>query len=361
MWSVHEGPRQQHEDDGVVHWGFQAPSAMPRLDPAACITGHVGAAANPAALPLPALKPALKRGSSSPKRQQQMVHFTPRSSEAPDNLPITPNTNWSTWASPSYSSPSYQDPNHHSHSSYTISQPQIHSNSNNSGAYNPSGSNGSYQQQSYHHEQQPLTMPLNFNPQTPPQQTAGYHPTPSPPMTTPPQQQQQYPTQYPLYRLPQSNMVPSRRAPAPPTQYYPVNPPLMMPPPQQQNMMPMRTDPMQDWYNNIPEPKMGPFQPPIPLMRGTQFMPGLSSMHPVSCFLVFLSFLHLLSNIHILDILRPSRFTHQDKILWDVSPCPFTHLSPHPSLQYSHTIILKKDVPQLFHTEMKLKDKEIHI
>ncbi|KAK7910849.1 hypothetical protein PG985_013330 [Apiospora marii] len=277
MWSVREGSKGvsdgQHEDPGVTPCGLQVPSSMPPLEATAGIADHIGAAS--AAAQRPALKPALKRASSSPRRRQnQVVHFTPRSDQTPDNFPITPNTNWSTWVWPDYSSPSYQDPNQDSHSSYTISQPQIHSNSNHSGG-NASGSS----QQTYH-QQQALMMhyPPNFNPQTPPQQTAGYYSTPSPPSTTP--QQQRQPTQYPQYGQPQSAMMSGRGPPGPPPQQqYPHQPPMMMPP--QQNMMHMSGNPMQAWYNSIPEPRMGPFQPPIPLMRGTQFMPGLSSMHPV--------------------------------------------------------------------------------
>ena len=323
MWSVREGSRDvsdgQHEDLGKVPWGLQAPSSTLQLDPAAGIASDVGDAATQAQLP--GLKSALKRASSSPRRQQQVVHFTPQSAQTPDSLAITPNTNWSTWVSPSYSSPPYQDPNQNSHSSYTISQPQIHNNSNNYGG----DASGSSQQTC--HPQQPLIMqyPPNFNPQTPPQQTAGYHPTPSPPLSTP--QQQQQPTHYPLYGLPQSTMMPGRRAPVPPPQQqYPPQLPMMMPP--QQNMMHMSTNPMQAWYDSIPEPKMGPFQPPIPLMRGTQFMPGLSSMHPVSCFLVSFPFPSDLMNI--LDLSRftsPACKQHKHSGIFLCS-CPFTFISP---------------------------------
>ncbi|KAK7954999.1 hypothetical protein PG996_015804 [Apiospora saccharicola] len=191
---------------------------------AAGITGHVGAAATPAAQPQPQpqpLKSALKRASSSPRRHHQVVHFTPRSSEVADNFSPAPLTNWSTFASPSYSSPSFPDPNQNSFSSYTISQPQIHTDSNDSGSGNVSGSSYSPHQQSYYlqQQQQPPTMmkyPPNFNPMTPPNQTAGYHPTPSPPSSTPSQQQYQYPAQYQMYGPPQSNMMPGRHGPAPP-------------------------------------------------------------------------------------------------------------------------------------------------
>ncbi|KAK6834892.1 hypothetical protein PG987_009586 [Apiospora arundinis] len=51
--------------------------------------------------------------------------------------------------------------------------------------------------------------------------------------------------------------------------------------PQPMAMQPNRIDPTEMWYNSIPEPAVGPFTPPIPPMRGTQFLPGLHAMHPV--------------------------------------------------------------------------------
>ncbi|KAK8041319.1 hypothetical protein PG994_014326 [Apiospora phragmitis] len=94
-----------------------------------------------------------------------------------------------------------------------------------------------------------MQYPLDFNPSTPPQQTAGYHPTPTSSISTPPQQQQyRYPPQQ--QQIPQP-MMPGPHPPAPPQHYQPQ--PQMMPAPQQNTM-----NPMEAWYNSIPEPQRGP-------------------------------------------------------------------------------------------------------
>ncbi|KAK8067047.1 hypothetical protein PG997_013794 [Apiospora hydei] len=274
MGSSYEAPRhvpnEQHGNPDVTRRGilkdpsfFATPLTSAAGDCGHTVAGEGDPAANQAA-------PA-DDSSSSPRRHRQVVKFqTPPAGTPQTILPNTPNTNWSTWVSPSYSSPSYQDPNNkNSHSSYTISQPQIHSNSNNTSRGDGSGSRNSSQQP----YQPALIMkmkkyPFGFNPQTPPQQMAGYHPTPSPPLSTPPQQQYQspyYPSQQQQQQqMPQPPMgMPGLYPPGPPQHYQP-QPQMMPAPPQYPSSMPMppqnMANPMQAWYNTIPEPPGRPLR-----------------------------------------------------------------------------------------------------
>ncbi|KAK8017515.1 hypothetical protein PG993_013841 [Apiospora rasikravindrae] len=287
MGSTYEAPRdvlnEQHETPNVTKRGIlKDPSFF--TTPLTSATGDCGSLVVEGDPATPA------DSSSSPRRHRQVVKFqTPPPGTPQAILPSTPNTNWSTWVSPSYSSPSYQDPsNRNSHSSYTISQPQIHSNSNNTSRGDGSGSKNSAQQPYQHPRIMKMKYPFGFNPQTPPQQTAGYyHPTPSPPLSTPLQQQYQLPYYPPRQQhqqqMPPPPMTASGPYPPGPPQHYQPQPQMMPGPSQYPPSMPPQNmaNPMQAWYNSIPQPEVGPFEPPIPLMRGTQFLPGLSSMHPV--------------------------------------------------------------------------------